>query len=104
MVSVTALIDKLTEIQRSIGVESEFVIHKQVLDAQDCVLQLQAEIAQVLRIESRQNTARMQVTEAQNAVRLAPALSWEPRSHHSGWQRAVAAILPFAAASSLWRR
>jgi hypothetical protein len=46
----------------------------------------------------------MQVAEAHNAVRLAPALSWEPRSHHSGWQRAVAAILPFAAASSLWRR
>ena len=51
MVSVTALIDKLTEIERSIGAESNSTIRTQVIEAQDCALLIQREIVGILRGE-----------------------------------------------------
>jgi hypothetical protein len=48
MVSVTALIEKLTDIERSIGVENNATIRFQVIDAQDCVLLIQKEIVEIL--------------------------------------------------------
>jgi hypothetical protein len=51
MMSVTALIDKLTNIERSIGVESNSTIRNQVIEAQDCALLIQREIVEILRGE-----------------------------------------------------
>jgi hypothetical protein len=117
MMSVTVLIDKLTEIQRSIGVESDYTIHNQVIDAQDLALQVQAETAEILRIESRRNAARIHdatqihatariryATKVHHASQTAPAVSWKPVPPPFSWRRAFAAILPFAAASPLWKR
>jgi hypothetical protein len=43
------LLDKLIEIERSIGVETNTTLRKQVLDAQDCVLEMQREMVENLR-------------------------------------------------------
>ena len=43
------LLQKLIEIEKSIGVETNTTLRKQVLDAQDCVLQIQKETAENLR-------------------------------------------------------
>ena len=48
MVSVTALIDKLTDIELSIGIESHSTIRHQVIEAQDCALLIQREVAEIL--------------------------------------------------------
>ena len=93
IISVAVLIDKLSEIERSIGAETDQTIRNQVIDAQDCALRVQAEIAEMLRIES-----------IQEAVRFVPEVFWEEPSTVSGWRRALAAIVPVAAVSPLWRR
>jgi hypothetical protein len=91
--SVTELINRLSEIERSIGVESNHTIQKQVIDAQDCALRVQAEIAEMLHIES-----------IEDAVRIVPDVFLEPLSPISGWHRALAAVLPLATVSPLWRQ
>jgi hypothetical protein len=93
MMSVTVLIDKLTEIERSIGVEDNLLLRNQILDAQDCALRVQAEIAEMLRKEQGQNAAKSLSDD-----------SLEPEMRPSVWRRAFVAILPLAAASPLWRR
>jgi hypothetical protein len=90
---MTLLIDKLTEIQRSIGVEGNPTILKQAIEAQDCALQIQAEIAEMLRLES-----------IQDAVRIVPDVFPGRPSALSGWRHAFAALLPLAGLSPLWRR
>jgi hypothetical protein len=93
MMSVAVLIDKLSEIERSIGVETDQTIRNQVIDAQDCALRVQAEIVEMLRIES-----------IQDAVRIVPDVFMEASLPRSGWRGAFAAILPLTTLSPLWRR
>jgi hypothetical protein len=93
MISVTVLIDKLTEIERSLGIECDVVIRNQLIDAQDCALRVQADIAEMLRPVQRQD-----------ATQDRSGVSAEPELPMSGWRRAVANILPLAATSTHWRR
>jgi hypothetical protein len=51
--SVNILLEKLIEIERSIGVETDTTLRKQVLEAQDYVLEIQKEIVDKLRKEPR---------------------------------------------------
>lgn len=91
--SVTELIIRLSEIERSVGVESNHTILKRVMDAQDCALRVQAEMVDLLHTESEHNP-----------LRIASYVSRESPLPHSGWRRALAAILPLAAVSPHWRR
>lgn len=91
--TVTALIDKLTEIELSIGVENDHALRNLVIDAQDCALRVQAEIGEILRTE-----------QSQDEDQVTSDVSWEPERSRSAWRRASAAILPLAALSPLWRR
>jgi hypothetical protein len=52
-VHINILMEKLIEIERSIGVETNTTVRKQVLDAQDYLLGMQREIAEKLRKEPR---------------------------------------------------
>jgi len=47
--TITALIVKLTDNERSIGVETNSAIRNRIIDAQDYALDLQKEIMEVLR-------------------------------------------------------
>ena len=58
MTNVTVLIDKLTDIELSIGVDDDFALRNMVIDAQDCALMLQREVAEVLCSKSRCNAVR----------------------------------------------
>jgi hypothetical protein len=49
LMTITALIDKLTDIERSIGVESNSTIRSRIIDAQDYALEMQREIGEILR-------------------------------------------------------
>ena len=51
--NIQILLAKLIEIERSIGVETNTTLHKQVLDAQDYVLGMHKEIVERLRKEPR---------------------------------------------------
>jgi hypothetical protein len=53
MVNITFLLEKLADIERSIGVESENEVRSRVLEAQDCILQMQKEMLESLRKEPR---------------------------------------------------
>jgi len=59
MVSVTVLIDKLTYLERCVGVESDSAVRKRVIDAQDCALLVQREVAETLRRGSGSNGVRI---------------------------------------------
>jgi hypothetical protein len=91
--SVTELIIRLSEIERSIGVESNHTIHKQVMDAQDCALRVQAKMVDMLRAES-----------VQGAAGIVPDVFVEPTPPLSGWRPALAGLLPLATLSPHWRR
>jgi hypothetical protein len=52
-VNINILLGKLIEIERSIGIETDTTLRKQVLDAQDCLLGIQKEIVEKLRKEPR---------------------------------------------------
>jgi hypothetical protein len=91
--SVTELIIRLSEIERSIGVESNHTIQKQVMDAQDCALRVQAELVDMLRIES-----------IEDPVRAVPDVLMESPLLASGWRPSFAGLLPLADTSPLWRR
>lgn len=54
MTSVTALIDKLTNIEQSVGLE-DYALRNKVIDAQDCALLVQREVAEILRRRSSCN-------------------------------------------------
>ena len=70
------------------------VSHDQAVDCPVWLtLRVQAEIAEMLQVES-----------IQDAVRIVPDIFWEAPEVQSGWQRAFAAILPLATLSPLWRR
>jgi hypothetical protein len=84
MIGFTVLLDKLAVIERSLGVESDSTIRGLIIDAQDCALQMQGEIADVLLGDSQPNVG--------------------PTSNDSGWRRALAAVLPTSYLSSLWKR
>jgi hypothetical protein len=81
MTSVAVLIDKLTNIELSIGVKEDCAVRNLVLDAQDCALQIQREVAEILRSRSRHN-----------AVRLTSYLCFGGLLIQLGWHRAFAAI------------
>ncbi|HEY1767873.1 MAG TPA: hypothetical protein VGG26_09470 [Terracidiphilus sp.] len=51
--TVNIVLEKLIEIERSIGVETDTNLRKQVLDAQDYILEIQKEIVEKLRREPR---------------------------------------------------
>lgn len=51
--SMAVLLDKLTEIELSIGVETDATLRDMVLEAQDTALALQKSMAEHLRRESR---------------------------------------------------
>jgi hypothetical protein len=51
--NASVLLDKLTMIERSIGVQTNTAVRNLVLDAQDCVLEMQKTRAEDLRIKSR---------------------------------------------------
>lgn len=46
--SISLLLEKLIEIERSIGVETDMTLRKQVIDAQDCLLSIQKEVVEKL--------------------------------------------------------
>jgi hypothetical protein len=52
------LLEKLFEIERSIGVETPMVLRSKVVDAEECVLRMQKEIADVLRLISVSDSYR----------------------------------------------
>jgi hypothetical protein len=80
MKTITALIDKLTEIEKSVGLENNSTIRNQIIDAQDYALEIQREIAEVLR----------------GSLHTAPELSLVSPPHRSGWRNALAYMrLPF---------
>ena len=91
--NIKTLIDKLTDIELSIGVQNNTTVRDKVIDVQDCLLQMQRERAEPLRMRSRHN-----------AVRLASYLSLGGFLFHRGWRRAFAAIRPHGAASPPSRR
>lgn len=93
MKSVTALIAKLGEIHQSIGIEDNFTVLNQVLDAQDFALQVQAEVTEMFR-----------VGKGPNEVEVAPDASSDSQTPLPGWRRAFASILPVTAVSSEWKR
>jgi hypothetical protein len=93
MTGITVLIDKLTDIERSIGVETDFAIRSQVVAAQDCALRLQGEIAEIFRRESERNADQIESDLSLNAL-----------LGRCGWRRAFAAIQPLDAVSPLWRQ
>ncbi len=47
--TINILLEKLIEIERSIGVETNTAVRKQVLEAQDCLLAMQKEMVEKLR-------------------------------------------------------
>jgi hypothetical protein len=51
--NTSVLLEKLVQIERSIGIETNNTLRAMVLDAQDCALALQKSLAQHLRAESR---------------------------------------------------
>jgi hypothetical protein len=55
---ISELLEKLFEIERSIGVEEPCVVRSKVMDAQECILQMQKEMAEVLRIAARSDMDR----------------------------------------------
>lgn len=54
MTSISVLIDKLTNIELSVGLE-DYALRNKVIDAQDCALQVQREVAEILRRRSQCN-------------------------------------------------
>jgi hypothetical protein len=59
MTSLTALLNKLTEIEHSIGRADDLTIRHMVMDAQDCALELQKELMEVLLKESREKSGKL---------------------------------------------
>jgi hypothetical protein len=51
--NASVLLDKLTMIERSIGVQTNTTVRNLVIDAQDCVLEMQKTKAEDLRRKSR---------------------------------------------------
>jgi hypothetical protein len=49
MRTITNLIEKLIDIESSIGVKTNLTVRKQIVEAQDYALELQRELAEVLR-------------------------------------------------------
>jgi hypothetical protein len=49
------LLDKLIRIERAIGVESNLTVHKMLIEAEDCLLELAKERAESLRREEVQS-------------------------------------------------
>jgi hypothetical protein len=81
MKTISDLIEKLIDIESSIGVKTNIAIRKQIVEAQDYALEMQREMNEVLRGMSRQN-----------ALQSIPAASLIPPAPHSGWHRALTSI------------
>ncbi|MGA3045715.1 MAG: hypothetical protein ABSD67_03790 [Terracidiphilus sp.] len=58
MTNLSTLIEKLTDIERSIGVESNYVLLSKVIDAHDCALQMQKDALGATRREPTQEVAQ----------------------------------------------
>lgn len=54
----TILLQKLVEIERSIGVESDSDLRRKVLDAEECLLQMHSELVERLRANEGMTTAQ----------------------------------------------
>jgi hypothetical protein len=52
------LLEQLLDIERSIGIETNDALRRKVQDAEDCLVQLQKEIAENLHKESGRSTPR----------------------------------------------
>jgi hypothetical protein len=87
------LIDKLTDIQLSIGVEEDLSIRNKVIDIQDCLLQMQRERADSFRIRS-----------CRSDVLATGWAFFHALASLLGRRRAFAAARPSSATSSLSRR
>jgi hypothetical protein len=59
MTSLTALLNKLTEIEQSIGREDDHAIRTKVMDAQNFALLLQKELMDILLKESREKAGQL---------------------------------------------
>jgi hypothetical protein len=59
MTSLTALLNKLTEIEQSVGREDDHVLRTRIVEAQDCALRLQKELMDILLKESREKAAQL---------------------------------------------
>jgi hypothetical protein len=81
MKTITDLIEKLIDIEGSIGVKTNFAIRKLIVEAQDYALELQREMGEVLRSMSRQNV-----------LQPIPAASLTSPGPRSGWHRALTSI------------
>ena len=55
---ISELLDRLFEIERSIDVENPTAIRDKLIDAEECVLRMQNEICEVLRIISASDADR----------------------------------------------
>ena len=56
--NITGLLQKLFEIERSIGSETNAAILNQVLDAENCLLEMQREMIESLRNHPRDHVIR----------------------------------------------
>jgi hypothetical protein len=79
--TITTLLDKLIDIESSLGVESNLTIRKRIIDAQDYALGMQREMAEILR----ECTLHKQAHVISDPSLTSPA----PRS---GWRVAFASI------------
>jgi hypothetical protein len=53
--NTTLLLDKLTQIERAVGVETNITVRLMILEAQDCLLEMQKAKAERLHRESRRS-------------------------------------------------
>lgn len=58
MTNLSTLIEKLTDIERSIGVESNYVLLSKVIDAHDCALRMQKDALGATRREPTQEVTK----------------------------------------------
>jgi hypothetical protein len=58
-VNVTILLQKLIDIEQSIGTDSNSVILDKVFDAENCLLQMQREMIESLRYQPRHQVIQM---------------------------------------------
>ncbi|MGD0913813.1 MAG: hypothetical protein ABR928_18100 [Terracidiphilus sp.] len=79
--TVTALIDKLIDIERSLGVESNSSVRERIIDVEDYALGMQREIGEILRECNRHNQ-----------VQVIPDPSLTLPARHSGWRIALASL------------
>ena len=74
------LLDKLIQIQQAIGVETNFTVQKMLMEAQDCLLELEKERVENLRRNARQSDPVKSILQGFQAEPNSFTLGRGPRS------------------------